>query len=585
MAFDAGLMAAVTNELESRLAGARIEKIYQPSRDMIIFTLKCRQNDGGQRESVRLLLDAGASNPRICLTSANPENPVTAPMFCMLLRKHLGSARLSGVRQLGFERAAEFEFDTHDEMGFETKKYIIIEIMAKCSNLIFCDADHRITAVLKPVDFSLSQKRQLLPGMKYELPPVQEGKISPFEENEQGFKSKRAASELPDDRFIMSNYCGISPLVARELAYRSERSERSGDSDLWGEFSKLCAVIKEKRFTPVLVTDKSGKPIEYSFIPIGQYENEADTSVLSSFSELIDSYFSKKSAAERIHQRSSDILKLLTNAETRIKKKIAIQTADLESCKKKDRFKQIGELITANLYRLKQGDRTAELVNYYSEDMETVKIELDARLTPAQNAQQYFKKYNKSKSAEAALSCQLELAKAELNYIDTVFDSLSKAETEADLAEIRKELYTSGYASKMKSYSEQKKMPKSKPMEFVTSGGYRLLCGKNNSQNDELTFKLASKGDLWFHVKGIPGSHVVLFCNGEEPDAKDFTEAATVAAVYSKAKRGQKVEVDYTRIKNIKKPPASKPGFVTYQTNYSAYVDADEKLAALLRRC
>ena len=497
----------------------------------------------------------------------------------MLLRKHLTGARLSAARQLGFERAAEFEFETRDEMGFETKKYLIVEIMAKCSNLIFCDANRRITAALKTVDFSVSQKRQVLPGMRYELPPAQEGKISPFDETEQGFSKKRSESDLPDDRFIMTFYSGISPLVARELAFKAR------NTGLWIAFSDLCSDIRCKRFVPVLIKDRSDKPIEYSFMTIGQYGKDATSVTLSSFSELIDGFYAKKSMGERIRQRSADILRLLTNAETRIRKKIAIQTADLEACAGKEKFRQTGDLITANLYRLKQGDKTVELVNYYSEEMETVKIELDTRLTPSQNAQKYYKKYAKSKSAEVALIRQLELSKAELQYIDTVFDSLTKAETEADLAEIRRELHSSGYASKMKSYSEQKKIPHSKPMEFLTSGGYRVLCGKNNSQNDELTFKLASKGDLWFHVKGIPGSHVVLFCDGEEPDAKDFTEAATIAAVYSKAPEGQKVEVDYTRIKNIKKPPASKPGFVTYQTNYSAYVDPNEKLVSSLRKC
>lgn len=577
MAFDAGLMAAVVHELDCTISNSRAEKIYQPSKDMIILALKCERKsdmpEGARGDSVRLCIDAGASNPRINLTAANPENPAKPPMFCMLLRKHLTGARIISVKQLGFERAAEIEFETRDEMGFLTRKYIIAEIMGKCSNIIFCNSERRVIASVKTVDFTTSHKRQVLPGMKYELPPMQEGKASPLEETEAIFKEKRLGSELPDDKFIMGNYYGLSPLIAREIAYRS-----AGDADmLWREFSRIADIIKGCTFTPIAVMSPDGKPIEYSFTEIGQYGRDGISVVRDSFSSLIDEFFSEKSKNERIRQRSADLLRLLTNAETRLNKKIALQSADLKACADKEKYRQMGDLITSNIYRLKTGMKSVELVNYYSDDMETVKVELDSRLTPAQNAQKYYKKYNKSKSAEIALTKQLEISRNELEYINTVFDSLTKAESESDLSEIRRELHGSGYASRMSGYTEQRKIPAPKPKEFLTSGGYKVLCGKNNSQNDYLTFKLAGKGDIWFHVKGCPGSHVVLFCGGEEPDAKDFTEAAQIAAVYSKAGEGQKVAVDYTRIKNIKKPPASKPGYVTYSTNYTAYVDPDKK--------
>ncbi len=578
MAFDAGLMAAEVYELNEVISGSRVEKIYQPSKDMIIITLKCEKKangvEGARGETVRLCIDASASNPHLNLTSSNPENPAKPPMFCMLLRKHLSGAKLLFVKQLGFERAAELAFETRDEMGFLTQKYIIAEIMGKCSNIIFCNSEHRIAAAIKTVDFTTSKKRQVLPGMRYELPPAQEGKVSPLEEDEMSFKEKRRGSELPDEKFIMTCYYGFSPLIAREIAYRKEKLS----DDLWLEFEKVTSNIKNNIFTPIAVSAPDGRPIEYSFIEIGQYGKDGISFAYKSFSELIDGFFSKKSENERIRQRSSDLLKLLTNAETRLNKKIALQEADLLACKDKEKYRQMGDLITANIYRLKSGMKSVELVNYYSEAMESVTVELDARSSPSQNAQKYYKKYNKSKSAEAALTKQLEISRAELEYIDTVFEALAKAESELDISEIRSELYNSGYASKMSGYADRKKLPAPKPKEFRTSGGYKVLCGKNNSQNDHLTFKMACKGDLWFHVKGCPGSHVVLFCDGAEPDAKDFTEAAQIAAVYSRAGEGQKVAVDYTRIKNIKKPPASKPGYVTYSTNYTAYVEPDKKL-------
>lgn len=580
MAFDAGFVAAVVDELNRTVIGARIERVTQPGKDSIILQLHCDRAAVDIRESQRLLFDAGSNNPRIGFTENSFENPKVAPMFCMLLRKHLNGAKILSVKQLGFERAVEIAVESHDELGFPCTKYLISETMGKCSNLMFLGQDYRIISALKLVDFSTSQKRQILPGILYELPPLQTGKVSPIGADREKFLRDYAESSAAPDKFIMSHYLGISPLLAREIAFRAQ----GGDGNaLYEAFSGIYRAVEEKRFTPVLLRDAStGAPVEYSFTEIGQYGDKVRTEVCRHFSNLTDEYFGAKTRMEHIRQRSSDILRLLTNAETRLTKKIALQTHDLEACAEKEEWRIAGDLITANIYRLSHGMSLARLENYYSPDGELKEIPLDSRLTPAQNAQRYYKKYSKAKTAETALTHQLALAREELDYIATVFDALARAENETDLAEIRRELYEAGFASKMKGYKPVKPTAP-KPMEFRTSGGFRVLCGKNNAQNDHLTHKLAGKNDIWFHIHGCPGSHAVLFCGTEEPSETDYTEAATIAAVYSKAPRGQKVAVDYTRARNVKKPPASKPGYVTYSTNFSAYVTADEALAQRLK--
>ena len=579
MAFDAGFTAAILREIAESAVGARIEKIFQPSRESVLLILRGEKGDEGKAQTLRLLLDAGTSNPRMCFCDPEFDNPKVPPMFCMLLRKHLSGARITGIRQLGFERAAEFEFEGRDELGFLSKKYIYAEIMGKFSNLIFCDGEKRILAAVHLRDLSGNVKRPVLPGVPYMAPPPQEGKISPLDETREGFFAALGQTDLPYAKFLMGRYAGLSPLVAREIAHLAD-----GDAAVFYDtFAEVVRRIREGDFLPTLLLNPDGTPMEYAFLPITQYGSAATVRTLDSFSALLETFFSERSRNERIRQRASDILRLLTAAETRLTKKLAAQEADLAACEEKEAFKKAGDLITANIYRLSRGMTEAHLEDYYEEDCPPIVIPLDSRLTPAQNAQRYYKRYNKCKSAELHLVEQMNKAREELRYLDTVFDALTRAETENDLSEIRRELYESGYASRMKSYTAAK-LPAPKPMEFTTSGGWRLLVGKNNSQNDYITHKLASKGDIWFHIKGYPGSHAVLFCDGAEPDALDFTEAATVAAVYSKAPAGQKVTVDYTRIRHLKKPPASKPGFVTFGQNYSAYVIPDRELAERLRK-
>ncbi len=585
MAFDAGMVAAVAAELRRTLIGGRVDKISQPEKDEI--TLAVRVANGSY---ARVCISAGNNNPHINITEMQKENPMTAPMFCMLLRKHLSSARVTDVMQHGFERVLELRFECRDEMGFLCEKRIIAEIMGKYSNIIFCDGEYRILGAVKPVDFSTSQKRQVLPGMKYELPPPQD-KRNPLDETEEAFLSaaKTASEGQNADKFIVNTYLGIAPVTAREMVFAV-----AGKSDvpmammppamLWSAFSAVFDKIRAEQFTPVLLTDGDGKVVEYAFIETRQYGPAVTAETMPSFGVLIDRYFGTRDHVDRVKQRAADIFKLLANAETRLKKKIVQQQKELDDCKEKDKFKKWGDLVTANIWQLKRGMTEAELIDYETENMDTVTVALDNRLSPAQNAQKFYKRYNKAKNAEGALTEQILLAEEELSYLDTVFDALTRAETESDLDEIRDELYHAGYASRMKSYAQSKNKP-TKPLEFKTTNGYRVLCGKNNHQNEYITHKVAGRGDLWFHAKNRPGSHVVMFC-GEDWEAvpeADFTDAAMIAAFYSAAEEAKHIEVDYTHVRNLKKPPNAKPGMVIYHKNWSAYVTPDEKKIDAMR--
>ncbi len=585
MAFDAGMLACSLAEIREKALGARIEKIFQPERDEII--LQMRSLEGGKR----LLINAGSNNPRIGFTAEQKENPMTPPMLCMLLRKHLQGAKLSDIRQAGFERVAYLEFETRDEMGFPCKKYLIAEIMGKYSNLIFANEDQKIISALRQVDFSTSALRQVLPGMTYELPPKQE-KCDPLTVTEEDFaKMLSAAGEKASDKWLLSSFLGISPAIAREISFRA-----SGKTDLpvhLCDAKKLCEAffemiekIKEKRFSPGIVLC-DGVPVEYAFCELLQYGSSFAQQRYESAGQCLDEFFHTRDREQHLRQRASDVLRILTNADNRIRKKLELQRAELKDCEKGEEYKKWGDLITANLYQLSRGMTRAELIDYedYREDgsFGKVTVTMDGRLSPAANAQVCYKKYNKSKTARVELTRQIELGEAELKYIDTVFDSLTHAETSADLTEIRDELYRSGYASKMKHYTLSKKAANPTVAQFVTSGGYRVLCGKNNLQNEYITHKLAGKNDYWFHVKNLPGSHTVMLCGGEEPSERDFTEAAEIAAYFSKGSGGQNVEVDYTLVRNVKKPAGSRPGLVIYHTNWSCIVTPDEKRVQAMR--
>ncbi len=570
MAFDAGMLAACVFELKNKIIGAKVDKIYQPGREELVFNLRPE----GRKENLRLLISATANTPRINLTSLSLQNPAVPPMFTQLLRKHLQGARITAVEQLGFERACRIDFEAHDDMNFKTKRTIVCEIMGKYSNIIFCNDQMKIISAIKIVDLSTSQKRQVLPGMFYELPPSQD-KLDPLSETKEGFLCNLEGHSGDISKMITSKYMGISALVAREIAL---------SDNLWEGFFGVMDRIRTGQFVPYLLRDENNEPKEYCFMPITQYNNEYRVEVCDSFGALIDCYFDERERSDRIRQKASDLFKLIENAITRLEKKTALQTEDLKNCSEKDKLKHYGDLITSNIYALKRGMRHAELIDYYDPEMPTVKVPLDYRLDPSSNAQRYYKKYNKLKKAEIELQKQIDISAKELDYLYSVLESFDRAEGELEINEIRRELYESGYGSRMKNYV-QIKQQQTKLLEFETTNGYKVLCGKNNSQNDRLTFKIAEKGDFWFHAKNMPGSHVVMFCDGmEEPPALDFTEAATIAATHSKAGDKAIVEVDYSLVKNIKKPAGSKPGFVIYHTNYSANVAPDKALCERLQK-
>ena len=581
MAFDAGMLRCTLSELRKTALGARIEKVYQPERDEIL--LQMRSFEGGKR----LLINAGSNNARIGFCEIPKENPQNPPMFCMLLRKYLQGAKLVEIEQADFDRVAFLGFDTRDEMGFECRRYLIAELMGKYSNLIFADGDKRIITALRTTDFSFDSVRQLIPGMVYSLPSAD--KINPRYITQEDFLSliENAPRERACDKLIVSSFMGVAPVVAREIIYRATGHTDTPvgycfADDLWREFERFQSILNSEDFSPCLILNGE-EIVEYSFLPIDQY-GSYERRDFESAGALLDAYFASRDNKQRVHQRASDILKLLTNAEARIRKKLELQRTELSECDEGEKYRKYGDLITANLYRLPGKASIAELEDYEEMDEEgncpTLRIELDSRLSPSANAQRFYKKYAKTKTARVELARQIELGEGELEYIYTVFEALTRAESPADLMEIRDELYRSGYASRMKSYSSHKqKAPV--VMQFVTPDGMRVLCGKNNLQNEYITHKLAEKHDYWFHARQTPGSHVLLVTEGREPTDLDFTTAAEIAAHYSKAE-GANIGVDYLLARHIKKPAGSKPGFVIYHTNWTAYVTPDaEKIAAM----
>ncbi len=575
MAFDAGFTRAVCAELSELLTGAKVEKVTEPTKDELVIAC---YKAGKTR---KLFLSANPSRARICITEQTFENPKVSPMFCMLLRKHLAGASIAAIKQNGFERAVEVDFAAYDEMGFPTIRTIVIEIMGKCSNIMLLDDKRKILGVLKSVDFTTSAKRQVLPGMIYEAPPAQEGRVLPMEESERDFLRRAASFEKSKaaESFLLSNYLGLSPLVAREIAYRAGALGREMiDVDAHALYEKLCDynASLSGNYVPTLLLNTDGAPMEYCFTDILQYGEGIEKKNFPTLSHLLDEFFGERDKIAAMKTKTHDVSVIVTNAKTRITKKIGYIKRDLEECKEAEKYKLWGDLITSSLYMINGKKSFCEVVNYYSEEMETVKIPLDIKLSASQNAAKYFKKYTKLKKAKEILTVQMREATEQIAYLETVETAIELSENERDVAQIKAELTDAGFISKAKG-ADGKKAPKKEqivPLKFTTSGGHTVLCGKNNVQNDFITTKLAAKHDWWFHVKNKPGSHVIMLCEeGEDPDASEFTEAAEIAAYYSSLRDGENVAVDYTLAKNVKKPTGSAPGHVVYYTNYTAYVD------------
>lgn len=573
MAFDVIFATAVAKELNTALRGARVEKIYQPSREEIL--LFCRVG----RETEKLIISASPVSARICFTETAGENPAAPPMFCMLLRKHLTGAQIESVETVGFERAIKITFACHDELGFECRRYLIAEIMGKYSNIIFAgdyDGKMKILGETKPVDMTTSSRRQLLTGMIYQSPPPQD-KASPLDETEEGFLSRFENYPQGKDaeRFFIDTYLGFSPVVAREIVHRAGcDGMTAGEADakrLCAAFLALIDRVKRGEFVPYIANGDDGEPKEFSYTEITYLRGAGKR--FESFSALLSAFYGRRAEAEALKNRVGATEALIVTAKKRLTKKLDILSAELEECKDAEKFRRWGELITGSLYMLTGKAGEATVTDYYSDPPRAVTIPLDEKLTASQNAARYYKKYNKLKTALTVATEQAEKARAELEYLKTVEASLALCECAADVSEIREELMKTGYLRRPVQVKGQKPK-KTEPMYFHTSLGREIICGKNNTQNDFLSTKLAEKSDWWFHVKGGAGSHVIMRCGpDEDPDARDFTEAAQAAAFFSDERASANVAVDYTLAKFVKKPSGSAPGHVIYTDYYTAYVN------------
>lgn len=574
MAFDVIFARALARELDGVLRGARIEKVYQPSRDELV--LFCRTG----RETQRLIISASPSSARLGITSAQAENPSAPPMLCMLLRKHLCGSQIISVGTIGFERAVIIAFDCHDELGFSCRKYLIAEIMGKYSNVIFAGDDEgrmKILGAVRTVDFTTSRLRQILPGLTYEAPPAQD-KSNPLEETREGFIEKFSHYPPGKDasRFFIDTYSGFSPVVAQELAFRAGAEDicaaDANAEKLFGEFSALTDNVKNNVYMPCIVCSPDGKLVEYSYFEIGHFGGEIRK--CGSFSELLDTYYGKRASEEALKNRIGATEATVLTAQKRLVKKVTVLEDELAGCDEANKFRLWGDLLTASLYKLGGKARSAEVDNYYEDPMTVVTIPLDEKYSPAQNAARYYKKYNKLKMTKTVASQQLEKARGELNYLASVIASLAFCENTDDVSEIREELIKTGYIHRQNVRGKSIKPKKSEPMRYFTSSGREVICGKNNTQNDLLSTRIADRSDYWFHVKSGAGSHVIMKCaDGEDPDAQDFTEAAQAAAYFSDLSGSENVAVDYTRVKFVKKPSGSAPGHVIYTDYYTAYVN------------
>ena len=575
MPLDAICLQGVVGELTPQLTGSRIEKIQQPARDQIILLL---------RGSRRLFLNAGANQPRIHLTEQLRDNPSQPPMFCMLLRKHLSGGIIESIRQEPLERVVTLTVLASDEMGERSRFTLVWEGMPRRANLILCDRDGRIIDCLRRVDLEAEQDRQVLPGLFYRLPTRQD-KRSPLSVTEEEFAAllERAVPDAPLDGWLLNTFTAISPLVARELTVRacgSTDAPVSQGSALWDVFSRWQRTVHENAFTPTLIK-RNGSLADFTYGPVTQYGTYAETEAYDSFSHLLDDFYEKREQAERVKQKGRDLLKTATTARDRVRRKLAAQEKELTACLDRDHLRICGELITANLYRMERGQSRLTAQNYYDENCADVDIPLDVRLSPQENAARYFKQYAKAKTAEKYLTAQLQRGGEELQYLESVLQELAQAESEQDFNDIRTELTDGGYLR-----GRGKKQPgfqrASKPREFRSSAGLRILVGRNNRQNDRLTAKDADKRDIWFHTQKIHGSHVILCTGGAEPDEQSLMEAASLAAYFSQAQGGTKVPVDYTPVKFVKKPAGAKLGMVVYTTYQTMLADPDEELVKRL---
>ena len=556
MAFDGIMMTMVRREMSDVLIGSRVNQIYQPARDELVFAFRTQQ--GTKKVLIRL-----SDSPRIHISSCSIENPPVPPMLCMLLRKRLGGARLSDITQPKNERVLCLHFEALNEIGDREKLKLYIEIMGRYSNAVLTDGEDRVIDTVRRIDFSVSEERVLLPKMPYELPRMQD-KLC-IEENEPETICERIDMLGGDDRAALNTIQGISPMIAREICYRAEK-----DSML-EQVSALKRLVEEGKGEPTLIYRADGSPMDFAFMDIRQYEGALTVRRFETFGELLDTFFSDRDRLARMKGRSADIGKLLNNSIDRLSRKINLQRADLKKCADREQLRIKGDLLQANLYRIERGATSVTVENFYDENNATVTIRLDPTVSPAMNAQRCYKEYNKAKTREVMLTEQIQKATEELAYLESVQEMLSRCESEAELSAIREELREQGYIKTQKGASKRKDKPLP-PIEYESSDGFRILVGRNNKQNDQLTLRTANKNDLWLHTKEIHGSHVIIVADGKEISDTAIMEAARIAAMHSKGKDSAQVPVDYTRVKNVSKPNGALPGKVIYVNYNTVYV-------------
>ena len=582
MALDGAYLSLLAREIRAKAGEARIDKISQPSRDTLVIALRWRGGSG------KLLLSAGAAGARAHFVTEAPENPKAAPMFCMLMRKHLGSGRLVGVEQMGMDRILHLKFETVNELGDTVVLTIAVEIMGRHSNLMLIGHDGRVIDAIKRVDQSTSSVRPILPGVTYTLPPAQH-KLSPLQHTpEELCAAVVGGRDAELSKAILEQVEGLSPVVCRELAayalqggggtagqLDSRQTERLTEA-----FAHLQKHLEDP--CPTLVLDEGGRPVEFSFLPLGQYGNLRTRTYEGEqgCSALLCDFFRERDRVERTRQRSGDLLRLLVNAIDRVARRLDTQRQELAQSQERDKLRKFGDLLSANLYTLQKGDSKAVVQDFYDPEGGMVEIPLDMRLTPTQNAQHYYSEYRKADTAEKKLRVLIEKGEEELAYLDSVYDALSRASAEAELTAIRTELAQQGY---VRAHNQKGQKPaKLQPMRYRSSDGFLILCGRNNLQNDQLTLKDSRNYDLWFHTQKIPGSHTVVVADGKEIPNRTMEEAAIIAAFNSKARESSKVPVDYALIKHVKKPQGAKPGMVIYDNYKTAIVTPDEELVRSL---
>lgn len=584
MPLDAVVLTALTEELSAGITGMKIDKVQQPERDVVLLALR------GASGSTRLLISAGVGTARLHITDSAFENPQTPPMFCMLLRKHLQGARISALVQPEMERLVILELDAFDEMGAPVTKRLIVEMMGRNSNIILADGEWRIIDCMRRIDGGDDgEKRRVLPGMFYRLPDSQE-KTAFFSATAAQRRElwSMADGQRQADRWLLDTFSGLSPLVCRELCHRCFGDSSAVIAKLTeaemnafpAAMDALAEAVKNREFTPYMLLDDE-KPRDFSFMAITQYTEELRGEIFGNFSELLDAFYTGREKAERVRRRAQTMIKAVRTARDRSARKLAAQQRELAETEDREQKKRCGDIITANMYRMKKGERELRTEDFYQDGCPEVCIPLDPLKTPQQNAAAYYKAYSKAKTAVGHLTEQIAMGEAAVDYLDSVLDEIDRAEGERDLSEIRRELTESGYIRQQKNVKKMK-VPESKPLRFISDSGMEILVGRNNRQNDELTTKLARRTDVWLHTQKIHGSHVIISCGGEAPDETTIMQAASIAAFYSHGREGGKIPVDYTQVRFVKKPSGAMPGKVIYTDYKTIIAEADGKLAERL---